>query len=153
MNVTYRIESNAPTLRGWRYLWLKKVDGFNPAVHCARCLVGSYDNRFGLKAPVNQDVELTGYKAGDLLYFCGVASPYVWANNAHLAGRIADGASSSIPLYTGDKLVVHGLEAVAIQAEPAKNRFPGLGAAYLTCRNFQFGVQMFPAVPRQAALL
>ena len=115
-------------------------------------MVGKYDNRFGLKAPVNQDVELSGYRDGDLLYFCGVAQPYKWANNAHLAGRVTDGEVSSIPLLTGDTLIVKGLKAIAIDAAPARTRFPNFGASYLTCRNFQFAAQMFPGAAIQAAL-
>ncbi len=145
IEVTYRIDSRALVLRGWRHLWCKKVVGFDTANHCARCLIGTWENRFGLKAPINETVRLTGYKDGDLLYFCGVAAPWNWANNAHLAGRVTKGASSSIELHTGDRLTVEGLQQIAIDPEPAKLRFPDRDRSFLTCRNFQFAAQMFKA--------
>jgi hypothetical protein len=145
-NLSYRINSGAPALRGWRYLWLKTVKGFNPNFHCARCLVGKFDERFGLKAPINEDVNLSGYPEGLLLYFCGVAQPSNWANNAHLSGKVKKGAVSRIELYTRDVLDVHGLESISIDKAAAQEQFPKLGAEYLTCRNFQFGAKMFPAL-------
>jgi hypothetical protein len=41
---------------------------------------------------------------------------------------------------------VYGLESISIDEAVARERFPKLSAEYLTCRNFQFGAQMFPAV-------
>ena len=80
------------------------------------------------------------YPDGMLLYFCGVSSPYRLENNLHLAGRVTPGAASTVvDSYNGDKLIVTGLEAIAINAEPAAELYPNLGKEFLTCRNFQFG--------------
>jgi len=142
--LSFRIESDQPVLKGWRYLWCKTVRGFNPGIHCARCLVGEYDNAFGRNAPVNKTVALT-HEQGTILYFCGVANPYKWDNNAHLAGRVKAGAVSRLALYNGDVLIVDGLEAIPIAAKPAEALFPQKDASFLTCRNFQFGAQVFMA--------
>jgi hypothetical protein len=140
--VSYHIRSHALHLRGWRYLWLKTVEGFNENVHCARCLVGKFDKNFGLKSPINRDVELA-YPEGTILYFCGVAQPYNWANNAHLAGRVKRGAMASLDLWTKDMLVIRGLEAIPIDKSVSDAKFGDRSRNYLTCRNFQFGAQMF----------
>jgi hypothetical protein len=140
----YRIDSKRDQLVGWHYLWCKAVEGFDSSKHCARCLVGKYSKQFGLKAPINQDVELA-YDEGTVLYFCGVSTPYAWKNNAHLAGRVNKDAYCSIEMWTGDILHVLGMEQIKFNDSVANHRFPDLGKEFLTCRNFQFGAQLFPA--------
>lgn len=81
------------------------------------------------------------YNKGQLLYFCGVSRKYDWNNNLHLAGRVVEGAQASVEAYNGDRLVVEGLEAIEIDASYAQEQYPTKGRSYLTCRNFQFGVQ------------
>lgn len=132
-------------LHGFKYLWLKTVEGFVPSVHCARCFKGSYSKTFGLKMPVNANT-WADYEEGTLLYFCGVSAPYRWANNFHLAGRVRkDAPAKVVTLWNGDTITVLGLDVIEIDASIAEKAFPDLGKEYLTCRNFQFGAQMFPA--------
>lgn len=131
---------------GFRYFWAKNVKGFNPEVHCARCLVGRYEKKIGTKMPVNVPVVLE-HDAGDLVYFCGVAYPYRWDRNMHLAVRVTgDPADTAkVDLWTGGTFEVAGARAFPFDAQAAQDRFDGLGRAFLTCRNFQFGAQVFAA--------
>jgi hypothetical protein len=146
--VMFHTEETAP--KGFRYLWAKAVKGFNPAKHCAQCLVGPYEKRFGLRMPVNDVVQLDGYAIGDLIYFCGVSAPYRWERNAHLAVRVTGDAfdSASIKLYTGAELTVTGAVAVPFTADKAAEAHPGRGKDYLTCRNFQFGAFVAEELPQ-----
>lgn len=130
----------------FQYLWLKKVEGFNDTVHCARCLIGEYSKAFGLKMAAGEAV-LLPYEEGDILYFCGVAKPYKWDNNMHLAGVIEIGHPAiELVLHTGHKMTVAGVRPIGINAESAERLYPHLPKAFLTCRNFQFGVQYFTSV-------
>ncbi|MGH7717147.1 MAG: hypothetical protein ACREML_14275 [Vulcanimicrobiaceae bacterium] len=113
---------------------------FNPAQHCAQCLIGEYVDAFGTKMPDGQvsQVELA---EGEFLYLCGVSQPYRWPLNFHLALRPVEDGFAQGKLYTGDALLVTGAEAVPIAPDGAIAAFPGRGKEYLTCRNFQFGAR------------
>lgn len=139
--VSFMLHTPNETVTGFRHFWAKHVRGFDPSKHCARCLVGSYERRFGLRSVVNDLVPLSGYAAGDLLYFCGVANPLRWERNMHLAVRVTGDPDDTarVALYTGDELTVSGALAVPFTDERARSRYPDLGPDFLTCRNFQFG--------------
>jgi hypothetical protein len=92
---------------------------------------------------VNKKQGLGPFKPGQLVYFCGVATPWSWRSNAHLAGEVCQGESATIELWTGDRLDVEGLKQIAISDQRAYLLFPDHGRDFLTCRNFQFGAQMF----------
>jgi hypothetical protein len=86
------------------------------------------------------------YEDGDILYFCGVARPYKWDNNMHMAGVVEAGHPAvELMLHTGHKMTVANIRPITIYAEPAERLYPHLPKAFLTCRNFQFGVQHFAA--------
>jgi hypothetical protein len=138
--VTYA--TNRDQVRGWRYLWAKHAVGFAPSVHCARCLKGDYLNQFGKDMGVNVLTPID-LPAGELVYFCGVATPYVWANNLHLAVRVKPGASAVISAYNGDVIEVDGAEQVHFDDKEARRLFPERAEEFLTCRNFQFAAQVW----------
>lgn len=139
---TLTIHSNEDRFRGFRYFWLKRVTGFDPAVHCARCLKGHYVSEVGTAMPVNAPIHIEA-DPGDVLYLCGVSAPYVWARNFHLALRVEHGAAVRTGCYTGDVLSILGADFIAFDDTEARRRFPHLSEAYLTCRNFQFGAHHF----------
>ena len=141
---TLIINSERSQLAGFRYFWLKTVRGFRPGVHCAQCLVGDYCEAVSARMAANRKVALV-YEPGTILYLCGVASPYRWSFNAHLAMEVAPGKRCSATLYTGDVVEIEGAQALAFSDAAAKERFPDRGKEFLTCRNFQFGAQYFPA--------
>lgn len=93
ITVPLEMPNRAPRLTGFRHFWLKRVVGFYPSQHCAGCLKGSYvDDVVGVDMPAGANLQF-GAAAGELFYLCGVASPYQWANNAHLAFRATPIAS------------------------------------------------------------
>jgi hypothetical protein len=136
------ILSDEAQIHGFRYLWLKTVVGFDPTVHCAKCLRGHYHKQINPAAPVNQSIDLKAGD-GDLLYLCGVSAPYNWDNNLHLAARVKPGAMARVKAHTGDIMILHDCEPIAFDDEAARERFPDKGRVFLTCRNYQFGAFQF----------
>lgn len=121
---------------------MKKVIGFNPDHHCAKCLIGSYDKNLGLSVPVNEDICLD-YDEGSILYLCGVSSPYRHANNFHLAMMVKRGAFAEKWAWNGDKMRISGAQRIEFSAEKAFEKYNSKGRSFTTCRNFQFGAQLF----------
>jgi hypothetical protein len=76
-------------------------------------------------------------------YICGVAYPYKWANNMHLALIENPEQNAELQLYNGDVLEVLGAEQYVFDDRAARELYPNRGPEFLTCRNFQFGVQYF----------
>jgi len=142
MKIEFNLESNAAKLQGFAYFWLKRINGFNPAVHCAKCLNGVYESGFGRSMPTNKPV-LVNAEAGELFYLCGVSTPYRWEHNAHLALIAEEGATVWFETYRGDVITIKNAKAIPFDDKAAKRLFPNRGAAFLTCRNFQFGAQHF----------
>jgi hypothetical protein len=93
-----------------------------------------------MEANVNFDIMIP---EGEIFYICGVASPYKWANNAHLAMKIKEGARSEISLYNGDKIYVDGAEKIHFDEKKTIEKYSHLDKSFTTCRNFQFGVYYF----------
>ncbi|HYA71771.1 MAG TPA: hypothetical protein VEF36_01305 [Roseiarcus sp.] len=144
MHLSFILHSERESVAGWRYLWAKRVTGFRPGCHCAGCLAGAYEERFGRAAPVNQMVALDSYERGAIIYFCGVSTPYRWSNNLHLPVRITGDAEdlARAKCYNGDELTIAGAEEIPFTDEAARLAYPARGPAFLTCRNFQFGAAM-----------
>lgn len=136
------IHSDAATLEGWRYFWLKRVTGFNPVCHCARCLVGSYLTEVNDRMAVNHAVTLP-LVHGEIGYLCGVSAHYRWGNNLHVAFIVAPGESIEAETYDGDTIVLTDAQRIEFDGREAARRFPHLGRDFLTCRNFQFGAHHF----------
>ena len=119
----------------FRYLWLKHVTGVDLSVHCARCLLGEYDNR------ISDD---TRHASGLVLpsapfhYLCGVSSPYVWARNFHLAFREKEGYIVEVARH-GIRIVIEDAEEVPFGETDIDPLDPHAHLkAYRTCRNWQF---------------
>lgn len=139
----YLIDAPAGRIERHGYLWMKKVTGFDPRHHCAKCLVGAYENDFGLRVPVNQWRDLSGYKEGDVVYVCAVSRPYNWHRNRHMAARVKAGARCHVELWTGDLVLLENAELIAFDGAVAAERYEDKGREFTTCRNFQFGAQFF----------
>jgi hypothetical protein len=127
---------------GFKYLWMKAVEGFDPSQHCARCLKGEYSTQVSTRMPVETRIELP-YHEGEVLYLCGVSAPYIWDNNLHLAGVVTTGFVVSKQMYTGDMVIIEGIKELPIDASEALKNYAGRPKAFLTCRNFQFGAKYF----------
>jgi hypothetical protein len=139
---TIRIESENSSLRGWKYFWAKTVEGFDSSQHCARCLEGKYLKQVGLQMKVNADIPME-YPENAIVYFCGVASPYVWAKNLHFPVMVKEGATCSKRACTGDTLIIEGAEELPFSDLSAVSMFPERDRSFLTCRNFQFACEYF----------
>ena len=119
-------------------MWLKEVTGFDPSFHCAKCLKGRYLVEYGLHLKNANLIKLSAEEES-VYYACGVASPYKWANNMHLAMKAKLGSICQINLYNGDTLTFSGFQKIDFNENVASSLFPEKNANYLTCRNFQFG--------------
>ena len=142
--ITVRLEmpNRAPRLAGFRHFWLKRVVGFYPSQHCAGCLKGSYvEGVVGVDMPAAVDLQF-GAAAGELFYLCGVASPYQWANNAHLAFRATPGSLARLMLSNGGLVTVANAAPVLFTDAQALEFYPRKGRAFLTCRNLQLGAAL-----------
>ena len=126
----------------FRFLWLKRVQGFNPSVHCAKCLVGSYVKGLPFRGTktgftLDTDVDMDGMP---YLYLCGVAGRY--ADNLHLAMEPAAGEEVC---YEDARIRVHVQGAKLLPIDPLPEAVASLlPAAFHKCRNFRFGWQYFP---------
>ena len=126
----------------FRFLWLKKVHGFDPAVHCAKCLLGSYVKGLPFRGTktgftLDTDVEMGEAK---YLYLCGVAGR--WADNLHLAMEAAPGERVC---YDDARIfvLVEGARLLAIPELP-ESVSSLLTRPFHTCRNYRFGWEYFP---------
>lgn len=148
MHIELTVQSDA-----YRYLWLKSVQGFNPAVHCARCLKGNYapllpfraDRKIpaGLSASADLDAMAAPY-----FYLCGVTSRY--AENLHIA--FAPDAASTIR-YADTHIVVVITGARQLPILPLSQDVIAaqkLDKSFWSCRNYQFGWHTFAAPEAQS---
>lgn len=131
----------------FRYLWVKRVTGFDPSHHCAKCLIGPYvvlpwQKRTGVTYA--EDVNLRD----GFLYVCGV-SPH-WETNLHILCR--PGKDRVEYDGRGVHVVLEGVEQIEIKPLPASRAQLaqlGLraGKSFTTCRNYQAGAMLYPVKP------
>ena len=121
-------------LSSFSYLWLKHVTGYDISQHCARCLLGEYDERISPQQPLTENLVLTD----GIYYLCGVAKPYNWYRNFHLAFMPKTG---SVIDYSCNGISVLIQDAVAFEISPRFIDHSDVHAqtkAFYTCRNWQF---------------
>lgn len=125
--------------KDFRFLWGKFVRGFDPSVHCARCLIGSYSQvvRVGI-APGEHQLDLPAAPF-DYFYLCGVTPK--WSTNLHLAVRPKAGAQARVTAHNGVEFLIEDAEAIEIVPLPIGHL--GRGPQFTTCRNWQFGLQQY----------
>ena len=142
---TIRIDGPMPELRGYRYFWGKRVTGFFPSCHCARCLKGDYLYQSAANMETGVDHILGAVLPGDIVYICGVTRTPGQDENAHLAVEIDPTYHSPfvMDLIRGQRLTMYGAKPLPFTDEAARRRYPDKGPEFLTCRNFQFGAQHF----------
>jgi len=118
----------------FRYLWLKKITGVDLSVHCAKCLEGTYN-----KDIKSSTIELCNYELEDgIWYLCGVAYPFNWANNFHLAFRSCEGSTITSD-HHGIKIEIEGAKELPISEEFIPPDNPHINhKSFYTCRNWQF---------------
>lgn len=127
----------------FRYLWMKYVQGFNLANHCAGCLVGEYEPNVSVNLMRLDDFKLNRYPA-NYFYLCGVSKPYKWENNFHLAFRYKEGSTISVK-NNGIFIEIENAEQIIIQNLGvdmySKLTQYGHKKEFRTCRNWQFAFQ------------
>ncbi len=125
----------------FRYLWLKYVVGVSLGVHCARCLKGEYSQHINKDLKQSRDFSLD--EAPALAYYlCGVASPYSWEKNFHLAFRYKKGSririaehGISVKIEDAERIDILPVDLDKINSPHKDNK------RYVTCRNWQFAHQ------------
>lgn len=125
---------NLSITANFRYLWLKTVEDVDLTQHCARCLIGEYDNRIrpGHKTIHGIDLKDSVY------YLCGVAFPFKWENNFHLAFRPAPGKTVHYK-SNGIEIDIKDAEQLPISEKNVDMSYPRANLkSYHTCRNYQF---------------
>lgn len=129
MNIK-RISVNA----NFKYLWMKTVKAVDLEQHCARCLIGNYDKRISPTMKEGRGIALEDA----VYYLCGVAQPFRWEKNFHLAFRPATGKSVHYE-SNGITIDIEGAEQLPISQDNIDVGHPKAKfKAYNTCRNWQF---------------
>lgn len=145
MTVTLDIHSDlGPRDRLFRYFWIKRVEGFSPGVHCARCLRGDYlvgDGK-GLAVPQSGLTIDLAVEEGSVLYVCGVDIANRYDRNLHLAARV-DPQEVACAFRDEVGVMLNGAREIPFSDRPARRLFPDRGEEFLSCRNFHFGAQHF----------
>lgn len=116
------------------YLWLKRVTDVDLTKHCAKCLIGEYDNRLRNKIGIQSDMELSD----GIWYLCGVAKPYRWENNFHLAFASMPGTDISVE-NNGIAVTIEDAIVLPISEDYIDDSLEQSSKkAFRTCRNWQF---------------
>jgi hypothetical protein len=151
MEVTPTITLEVKQERFYRFLWIKYVTGFNPKVHCGKCLLGQYSKRivYDRKSyylpKIRLDQAPLDEHPAKFIYLCGVTPRWEW--NLHIVGRAQPGSRVT---HDDDRISVKlaDFEPIAIDATQS----PPVPKAFSTCRNWQFGWCGFPDTPREPDL-
>ena len=125
---------NLTVTKPFKYLWLKTVLDVDLSQHCAKCLIGEYNSNIKANIKTIENLEISN----DIQYLCGVAQPFIWKNNFHLAFKYSKG---NILNYSNN-----GISIIIEDAEmlPISNKYIDLDdinstkKTYNTCRNWQF---------------
>lgn len=118
----------------FKYLWLKTVEDVDLSQHCAKCLIGKYDNRISPEKCIYKDIDLQD----KYYYLCGVSKPYNWSMNFHLAFRPCNGNKIA---FSKNGICVEIEDAEIIEISPNNINLLDVNAgkkAFSTCRNWQF---------------
>lgn len=124
------------TDRRWMYFWGKYVRGVDLSVHCARCLLGDYEPAFKAATKSLENVPL---RSGEkVFYLCGVSTPYVWAENFHLAviesiGDVVEVQRHGVYVKIRDAMEL----PINFDYSECTDSRKSI-ASYGTCRNWQF---------------
>lgn len=125
--------------KDFRFLWGKFVRGFDPGVHCARCLLGTYSTVVRVGMDPGEHLLDPKVAPFDYFYLCGVTPK--WSTNFHLAVRPCPGKEARATAHNGVEFLITDAEAIEIAPVPIGHL--GKGPQFTTCRNWQFGLQQY----------
>lgn len=138
----------------FRHFWCMIVRGFDPTKHCLPCLVGTRVKAVSPMMFDNGNASVSfNCRPSDFVYICGVSHSWEHKKNFHLVGSPAVDQSATSKTFRGVGVEIRGASRIEINAEPAKTLYPDLDRSYLTCRNFQFGAQMYGKTPSGGKIL
>jgi hypothetical protein len=128
----------------FRHFWCVVVRGFDSSKHCLPCLLGSRVKAVkpSMVEDGNRILSVT-CKPTEFVYICGVSYSFEHAKNFHLVASPTEGETATAKTFRGVGVEIRGASRIQIDAQPAKNLYPHLDSSYLTCRNFQFGAQVY----------
>ena len=139
--------ANRATLNGFTSFWGVHVRGFNAKRHCQYCLRGKREP--SIKFGIPTAVPISILVRGDYFYLCGVVSTRgisheeYMRRNFHMPVRWSLGSTATKTTYNGFTVTVENAELVSFTGEIAKELYGDLPEKYWSCRNFQFGAQMY----------
>jgi hypothetical protein len=113
-------------------VWLKYVNGFDLSVHCAKCLIGTYDKQVKRETSIYHNLELP---PSPYYYFCAV---YKYETNIHLAFVAAEGERIVIDNEYYHAVIENARQIKFDNSRIDRNHPCARLAAYNTCRNWQF---------------
>src|SRR5699024_11050934 len=118
----------------FNYLWLKEVTDVDLSVHCAKSLLGDY-----IKQVTNKNSEYHQLECSDNIhYLCGVARPWNWDNNFHLAFEPCEGNYLTVDKKGIYVEIKDAIELPISQSNVDFNHPKAKFKTYYTCRNWQF---------------
>lgn len=150
MIVTSEIENfrHIPTVQAYKYFWIKYCVDVDIEQHCQNCLIGAVSRKLGsrhiggAKEPVHRAGLILNEDSARLVYICGVAEPYNWEKNFHLAYRVVEG-SRVVKRWPGIDIAIKNAEELTISDEFVDAGFRrNHEHAYRTCRNVHFAWAM-----------
>ena len=138
------------TLDGFNHFWGCHVTGFDDEKHCLECFIGKREEKIENKMQMIPDsAPITIPMQGNYFYICGVTNHLKFsheeymANNFHLPLQWKPGSIAKLTTYNGYTFTVRNAEIVPFTSEVAETHYRQLGEKFWTCRNFQFGAQMY----------
>ena len=154
LTISWRIEVAEKGV--YPFLWLKRVWGFEPEKHCAKCLLGEYVRGFafgaGTREPRAYEGQVRLGSTEEFLYLCGV-SQWGYRQNIHWPVEFSPGEITTEEARGIRFEAINAGPLYPIPALPALPGAVGLRAEreFATCRNYQAGYARFGV--RQATLL
>lgn len=99
--------------------------------------MGSYSKKINKHRRIEKNIVLNECNS-ETFYLCGVAKPYKWEKNFHLALRYKKGSKITIS-KKGLNLEIENAEELPINFDITKcNHIKKFDKKYSTCRNWQF---------------
>lgn len=131
--------------QNFRYLWLKYVNNVNLNEHCAKCLIGEYSKQIKKRQRTQTNITLNEYPA-KYYYLCGVAFPFKYENNFHLAFKEKKGNILEVD-ENGINLTLKNAERIFFSKKDIDPFNPHANKkGYNTCRNWQFANKIKKAI-------
>jgi hypothetical protein len=125
-------------------LWGVHVKDFDSEKHCQYCLKGRKEPQLH-RTMLSGDYQLSS--DAPYFYLFAMGRGFRRDTNVHLAVKPYPGAVASIGSMYGVTFTIRDARALRIDRLP--KGWMGLDEDYTTCRNFQFGVQMFGYNPKK----